>query len=138
MASSSYIVTPELQPILVTLPTLSAYLISGSLTVDRIAPPIFFTCSLCLLVAAFRPTLPIALFSMALIITADVVLAIDHIVSVFIPRFRMPELISQHGECWYPVLIGQNSYHKERMGELAWYRVCVQSSLAFWVMALTG
>lgn len=66
---------------LATLAVLSAYLITGSFVVGRIGPPIFFTFSLLLVLASSSRSIAIATACVALAITANAFLAIDHIVS---------------------------------------------------------
>jgi hypothetical protein len=44
----------------------------------------------------------------------------------------------QHGNCGddYKVLIGGRTYHKDRLGDYGWYRQCVQSAQAWWIMVV--
>ncbi|WWC58321.1 uncharacterized protein I303_100861 [Kwoniella dejecticola CBS 10117] len=109
-------------PILLTLTVLSIYLITGSLITNRPSPPVFLTAALGLVVAAYRPNLLTALISIGVVLFIDIFLAIDYV----------------HGECWYDVLVGGKSWHKERLGELAWYTQCVQPAQAWWIMAIVG
>ncbi|WVQ62476.1 uncharacterized protein L199_000616 [Kwoniella botswanensis] len=110
--------------ILISLSTLSIYLITYPLhaTPYRIAPPIFLIVSLGLNVAAYNLTLPTALISIGSVVFANLLLAIDYI----------------HGECGYDVMIGGESWHKARLGEIGWYRGCVQPTKAWWIMVIIG
>ncbi|WVW82017.1 hypothetical protein I302_104022 [Kwoniella bestiolae CBS 10118] len=109
-------------PILISLTTLSIYLITSALTLNRLSPPVFLTISLGLLLASYHPSLGTALIAISSAIFANLLLAIDYI----------------HGECWYGVMVGGESWHKERLGELGWYRLCVQPAQAWWIMVLVG
>ncbi|KAK6905422.1 hypothetical protein I203_106251 [Kwoniella mangroviensis CBS 8507] len=110
--------------ILISLSTLSIYLITYPLhaTPYRIAPPIFLIVSLGLIVAAYNLTLLTALISIGSVVFVNLLLAIDYI----------------HGECGYDVMIGGESGHKARLGQIGWYRGCVQPTQAWWIMVIIG
>jgi len=116
------ILSPQFTTIVAALAVLSAYLVSGSLVVPRISPPIFFTASLVMITTAFCPTALTAIASIGTALLALLTLSLDHI----------------HGNCWYGVLTGGSSWHKDRLGEFRWYRQCVQPSQAWWVMLTLG
>ncbi|WVR03662.1 hypothetical protein IAU60_000657 [Kwoniella sp. DSM 27419] len=113
---------PTVTPILLALTTLTIYLVSGALVNTRASPPFFFTVALGLILAAYVPTPLVAVASIAAIIAANVFFALDQI----------------HGECGYEVMLGGKSWHKERLGELAWHRQCVEPSQAWWIMSVLG
>jgi hypothetical protein len=124
---------------LLVLALFSAYLTTGTLVTERISPSIFFTLSICLAAATFHPTLLVAAASVAASIIAQCFQSIDHIVSLLPPSHILSRPwgktnSKQHGECGYDVLWGGRSWHKARLGDLAFYRQCSQPATAFWLM----
>lgn len=71
---------PSVLLALFVLALFSAYLVTATLVTDRISPPIFFTIAICLIVAPFRPTLPVAVCSIAGVVFGNLIFALDHIV----------------------------------------------------------
>ncbi|WWC85999.1 uncharacterized protein L201_000870 [Kwoniella dendrophila CBS 6074] len=113
---------PIYTPIILSLVVLSIYLITGSLIANRSSPPVYLTVLFGLLLTSYQLNLVNAVISIGLILFINIFLAIDHI----------------HGECYYDVMVGRPSWAKERLGELAFYRQCVQAAQAWWIMAIVG